>query len=155
MTLHAVKTEPQDMMALAAGMELRSVGPMDVLALAPYVKPTLERGEGQFRGRSTVDDLFQRCVRAEAQLWLVGHDLSNLRGAIVTELIRYPLALACRYVLLAGNDLDAWIEADEVISAWAKEAGCKKMEALGRPGWKKYAKGCGWEAKSVFFEKDL
>ena len=63
---------------------------------------------------------------------------------------------------LAGGHLHrAWAGLlSETVSAWAKDAGAKKLTGRGRKGWARYARAFGWVASGeedgrLIFEKVL
>jgi hypothetical protein len=89
------------------------------------------------------------------QMWVVGADPHDIKGVIITQIIDYPERRACRYVLVAGWDAAEWIEYDQVISVWAKEAGAEMMEAVGRPGWLRMMKKLGWSSTMRLYEREL
>lgn len=75
-------------------------------------------------------------------------------STIVTEILDYPLMRVCR-IWLASGDMDELV-ADMLpqVEAWAASNGCRRVEIVGRRGWKrKLPDYC--EAPQVVLHKEI
>jgi hypothetical protein len=79
----------------------------------------------------------------------LSHDGDRFHLAGVTELTAYPQALACRIVLISGEDMKPALPLIEAINDWGKEQGATYLEVIGRPGWEKLMKPYGFIKHSV------
>ena len=141
-------------------LRLHGVEAAKVPAMHADVLPILERAEIHWGGRSTADYCLSCCLFQRMQLWVVGDvpegfEEADIQAAIVTELVEYPHLRACRYVLIAGIDVDQWIAVDEVITEWARSKGCSLIEGAGRSGWKTRVQRLGYRASHLLFEKEI
>ena len=89
------------------------------------------------------------------QLWAVWDD--QIKAFFVTEIQTWPTGTRiARVVLLAGEDVKSWFFLVNELAKWAKDAGCRSIEAAGRPGWESLLKTYPeWKKTSVEFHKDL
>jgi len=77
----------------------------------------------------TFDEMAECLRRGEMQM----HRFSD--GVIVTEIKQLPEERILNVVWLAGINLDGWKSAaHEALKAFAKEHGCRAIEAACRPG---------------------
>lgn len=85
------------------------------------------------------DDNFDldKCKKAvlkdDYRLW-IGR---NSKVVVILEVLEYPKGKKCDIVMLAGENIETWIEELAEIEAWAKMNGCNKMTLTGRRGWVK------------------
>lgn len=100
----------------------------------------LEIGGGHDEGT-----LLNGIVEGHFQFW------PGLKSAGVTEVIQYPLYRAC-VLWLAGGDLEELKEMEAVVSAWAKEIGCRYTTIYGRDGWER---ALGYERLGSVMRKKL
>ncbi len=60
------------------------------------------------------------------------------KGAAVTQVNALPKYSVATIVLLAGNDMDEWVEdVQRELEDWARAIGCKFLELHGRKGWQR------------------
>lgn len=129
----------------------------------PAIMPYLVESAKRSRGRASVDDILRFLFAGEMQLWVVFDDeTKQAHGHFITEVKQYPQfkMLVIQYAAMIPNYM-AEIEAlmQEYAESYALGAGCKGIEFVGRPGWKKHAEKYGYTAQSVtyqrFFEQGL
>ena len=94
-----------------------------------------------------IDDVKTALDEGAAQLWC------GKQSCVVTEIVDYPKAQACRIWLAAGDkgELLGHMLAD--IEKWARNQGCSKMEVVGRKGWLRVLNG--YDQQHIALEKKL
>ena len=80
-----------------------------------------------------LDKCKEACLKGDYVFW-VGR---NGKVAVILEVLQYPKGLKCDIVMLAGEDIESWIEELAEIEGWAKRSGCNQMTLTGRKGWVK------------------
>lgn len=117
----------------------------------PYVKRALDHAYGEM----SFEDVRNRCINRDMQLWLVYVD-GRVIGAGTTEIINYPQKKICRIVTLAGTEFDEWRQmAHNIIEMWAVENECVGMESLTRKGFVPKLLGMGYKHKYSVMHKSL
>jgi hypothetical protein len=102
---------------------------------------------GLYTRQSVFDDL----MKGNLQLWVAESDVMTI--AVVTEVADYPAGRHCFIVLMGGQELDRHLQFLDVLERWAKECGCVRIVASGRPGLARKLKG--YRAGSVVLTKDF
>jgi len=111
------------------------------------------------RGTDYLDDLKRDIRLAAKQLWGT-QDGPTVTCVVITRIQMQPRGKVCQIYGMAGGGTDGIpFDREHVnavvreIEAWAKSIGCKRMNIVGRKGWKRlldsYAEVC------VELEKDL
>lgn len=112
---------------------------------AGWIEAALEHSVGGW----TLDDVREAVERGEAQLW------AGERSAHVTQIETYPFGKAIE-VLASGGDMDELIDVlRPQIEAWAKAQGCVAAHVVGRLGWARQLKSCGYEPLYTVIRKEL
>lgn len=101
-------------------------------------------------GRYTVYDLFEQIANQDRQCWVIG----NFRAVALTRVTNEQFK-TCWITHLSGDGLSDWQDAFEEIEAWARSIGCKRIEAVARPGYEKIGKKYGLKKQHVMLTKDL
>lgn len=114
---------------------------VEYLRCVEFLRPAIERNKTH-----SIIDIFG--LLANNQAFLVA--LQNSAG--ILEIIEYPKIKSCR-IWLAGGEMDELINIYPKIQKWAKSKGCKRMEILGRKGWKRVHKDHKEEA--VLLTKEI
>lgn len=111
---------------------------------APMLQAALARGRGEYH----LEDIKDRVVLGDLQLWL------GEGYAAVTEVLDYPQR---RIVLvhLAGGELAPLIEADGELVKFAKVMGATGIEIIGRKGWVKALRDHGYQESAVHLFKEV
>ena len=98
------------------------------------VRELLERFERK-TGEISADQVRQGAAREQLQIWGL-QDAERVHFLAVTELGITPKGLVCTVRIGVGS---ARVPMQErlldAIGAWAREAGCKRVRLVGRPGW--------------------
>ena len=123
----------------------------------PAIMPYLMESAKRSRGRASVDDILRFLFSGEMQLWVVFDDeTKEAHGQFITEVKQYPQCkmLVIQYAAMLPNHM-AEIEAlmQHYAEDYALSAGCKGIEFIGRPGWKKHAEKYGYKAHSVMYQR--
>jgi hypothetical protein len=114
-----------------------------------WVEEALERGSIQ-----TADEVLEKIKNREYQLWLI--DDGEPAGAFVTCIATGGRASELVVVCLGGRSMDRWLKAGEdVLSRFAREKGCRRIQMHGRPGWRRKLGSLGWKQKFVNMTKEL
>ena len=123
--------------------ELRAWWP----AVEPFIDDAMKRGR-----RYRADDIFDSLAKRQMQLWAAELD-GAVKAVAVTDIVDYPLARCARVFACTGEDRNRWLGHLATIEAWAREAGCVRIESWARPGWERILKD--WKKTHVLLEKDL
>lgn len=117
----------------------------------PYIKRALEHTHGEL----TPDDLLERCLTRDIQLWLISRE-KRIFGAATTEIVVYPQRKHCRIITIAGSDFESWgADAATQIEAWAHEQGCDGMEAFVRRGFVPKLQAMGYRHRQSVVVKEI
>ena len=133
---------------------LRGVQSQEIIDLWDLIMPIMVAACVRSRGKFTAGDIMKAIALQDMQLWLAT-DGPEICALAVTELVNYPQRRVCRVLIVTGEDRERWIGYSETISAWAKASGCRGIEALARPGWRRTMEALGWQMTHIFLEKDL
>lgn len=117
----------------------------------------LKKSEAWTRGRATADDIVRFIYTGQMNLW-VFHVDGQAVGQMITEIKQYPRVKCLVMQYCAGESHYMQYCEDkmhEILESYAKDAGCKMIEFIGRPGWKKTALGHGYVVESSVYEKYL
>lgn len=121
--------------------------------ISPLIETALARS-GKFRS----EDIRRSIAERKMQLWVAWSEPgaaadAEIEAVAVTEIVDYPLGRAVSIFLCTGRDRGRWLDHLVTIEAWAREAGCRRIESWSRPGWERVLKG--WKKTHVFLEKPL
>lgn len=133
-------------------MNLVCVDPAQVHLVWPAVKEgvrnALERGcGGQF------EETERSVLSGLGLLWLAVQDKSDIRGTLVTELVKTDSGLQCLIVALHGENMREWFGFISEIEKFAREEGCSSIRVIGRRGWARVLRD--YEQIGIVIEKDL
>jgi len=116
-------------------------------AVRPQILAALRRGAGQHM----TEDYYYRQVSAELMVMWVGHEGDEVIAAGILSVQHYPKHSALFVELLAGKNLDSWIEQVEpLLKEFKHKVGATTIEALCRPGLSK--KLTRWKPKAILME---
>lgn len=115
-------------------MTLYGVAPADIERIWPDILPFVESGM-KYLDRYGIDDIKTALLTSEMQLFVAMTE--TIQGICITRIEVFPKCKVLNIFLVAGKDRNNWLHFDEVLSQWAKELGCKYLEAYCRRGWEK------------------
>ena len=98
------------------------------------VLPILLKAKRYWDRYYDADDIKERCIKGNMQLWVQVID-RKIVTVLITELISYPKCIYLRYTLIAGKNLRVAKKYAYIIENWAKMHGAVGYEILGRTGW--------------------
>lgn len=114
----------------------------------PKILPLLEKVP-DYTGDKDLQKTLTDIEHGRKQLWVI----DSMKAVLVTELLTTGV---CLLYMVSGEGVDDWgAETIACIETWAKSKGCHKVQAVGRPGWKKVGKPYGYRLAYTTFEKDL
>jgi hypothetical protein len=103
-------------------------------------------------GRYTVEDIKERLLKGDQQLWIAFED-TTIYGCVVTEVITYPQMKTLMLHFTGGKEFNKWHKPIlETLKLFAKENLCDAIEFFGRSGWAKLFKQDGYKPVFTFYE---
>jgi|TARA_R110000822_G_scaffold1584_1_gene7342 spore cortex formation protein SpoVR/YcgB (stage V sporulation) len=130
--------------------------PKEVLSVvARDVERFLEPAINLSGGRDSMSSVWKSLLADQSQLWMAFEDEDNKpKGALVTRIEQYPLKKMINYLYIGGDDLKEWHQDMlAIVEKFAREKDCQGMELVGRKGWDRFLKECGWKAKHIICER--
>ena len=119
-------------------------------------KKFIEMGNNKSQQEMNVDDIYQKLLTTDMQLWMVFSEDAEIVSVLTTEVVLYPRMKTCRIVTLGGKDMDNWVEQFlEVLEEWALENDCVAMETACRKGFIKKLEKYGYEHTYTILTKKL
>lgn len=114
------------------------------------INKALEYSSGRYNEKTVVDGL----VSGAMQLWIAVED-GNIHMSLITQIMTYPTGLkVCEIFVLGGLDRNKWLEpGTKVITKYAKELGCSRLQMIGRKGWERVLKD--WKSVTIMLEQSL
>ena len=139
-------------------MQITAVPVGHVVHVLPQVVPHLHRLAPRTNGRSSVDDILQGILSGTSVLWLAFEETedNHIYGVTITTVQKYPRCAMLNIWYTAGHKLRLWQDQMmEVLTRYAKDNQCAKIELTGRKGWEKALKA--WNVKEAYrtYEIDL
>jgi hypothetical protein len=121
------------------------------------ILPYLPKSEDWSVGRSQVDDIVAYLY--SGQMHLIGvydNDTQRMHGYAICEVKQYPQFKMLIMQYTAGEP-GVMVHIEErmhkFVEDLAKAFGCKGIEFVGRPGWKKTMLKHGYSADTIVYEK--
>lgn len=100
-------------------------------------------------------DILKALLEERMQLWCVSRK-GDVLGVVVTQIYELPVGKVCNILLVGGKEFERWrTGAMKALREFATHLKCDIFIAIGRPGWKKWAKKCGFELKFVTYVSEL
>ena len=116
-----------------------------------YIADALKHGIGEY----LPEDIKTACKEQRMQLW-IKYEEDKVKGAFVTQILKYPQMKILLVLLLGGNEFIKWRdEVDEVLQRFGKEHNCKFVEFFGRKGWGNYLKDINYKEQVRMFSKEI
>ena len=86
------------------------------------------------------------------QLWLAWSD-EKIYGVAITQMTNYPQYRSLLVLLLSGEDKELWLDRIGIMEDFARENGCKRIEAVTRKGMQKMLPD--WKWTNIILRKEL
>lgn len=94
----------------------------------PGTAELLARGVESMGGRLAVADVLHLLHKGNMQIW-AAHD-DGVKAVLLTEIVQYPCMRVLRCFGLSGSGLLELAKHLPVIEAFAREMGCKELDAI-------------------------
>ena len=134
-------------------MDITIVPPENTEEVWPVVEPMIKSALALLNGRYSSVDIFIAIKSGEQTLWVAFDEDKKVKGCCTVEIVQYPGMKCCNINVIAGEGVNDWLEDSfKLISKYAKEYGCERMEGMGRPGWIKPLKKLGWVSTAMKFD---
>jgi hypothetical protein len=135
------------------GSEFDGVLKDDVSSVWPHVEKLITSGLDYTDGTLRSEDVLEELLNKSMQLW-VSRRNGKVEAVCITTLKEYATTKICEFVVVAGNNMQNWIEFEGVIMAWARSHKCDKARAVfAREGWLRAA--LDWKRAATIIEKVL
>jgi len=125
-------------------MKVARLTPEDILKNWPVIESSIQKSLKHSVSESSTFDIFQWLMNPDyAQCWVVFDDNNNLINISVTKINKYAQHISLHIVTTTSVgkiNWDAYKEAHHVIEDYARSIGAVRVEAYGRPGWKRKIK---------------
>lgn len=128
-----------------------------ITGVVAQLLPYLPKSEKWSLGRSSVDDIVGYLY--SGQMHLIGvydDETQRMHGYLICEVRQYPQYKMLVMQYTAGEPgIMQHVEekAHKFVEDLAKVFGCKGVEFVGRPGWKKTMAKHGYSADTIVYEK--
>lgn len=118
----------------------------------PVIEPWIAKSLSVAPPFWSISDIKKRCEAGGYIVW-VAHINGKPYGTLLTGLERFDEAMVCGVPWIGGSKMPLWIgDAQEIIEAWARDAGCAFLTGGGREGW---ARVSGMKEKGINLYKEL
>lgn len=111
-------------------------------------KPQIEALLKKNHGYATAEDMFYWCSTGQKFFF------DNDEAWAIMEVIENPNYMHMN-IQIAGGTTEGLLKLYEVVAAFGKEIGAKKMTFIGRKGFTRKLKEHGWKSPKVYMEKEL
>ena len=119
-------------------------------------KEYIELGNNKSKQEMNIEDIYEKLLVAEMQLWIVYDEEANIKSVLTTEIVIYPRMKTCRIVTLGGEGMDIWVEQFlDILEEWAIDNDCVAMETACRKGFIKKLEKFGYEHTYTILTKEL
>jgi hypothetical protein len=121
----------------------------------PKIEGYIQKAAEYTYGRFTAGNIYDLVVDGDYQLWIAFNG-SDIKGAVVTNVVTYPQRKLLCMQFCGGEDLVNWKDPMlALLRRFAKDVGCDGIESTARPGWAKIFQNDGFSAHWVTFELPL
>ncbi len=133
-------------------IQVSMVPPQYVDTCWKTIEPYMEKAAKYTYGRYTSDDIYDSLKEYDHHLW-VAFNGSEIKGAVVTNIITYPRRKVLCMSFCGGVELKEWKDPMlDLLKRFAKDSGCDGIEATARRGWAKVFENDGYKGHWVTFE---
>jgi len=134
-------------------MKITLVPKEHVKEIWPVVEPMLEGATEYFQHRYDTIDIYIEIEKGDQTLWVAFDEENQIKGCFTVRIVDYPNARCCSVDFVGGENLDEWLgDTVEVVTSYAKEFGCTRLEGTGRLGWIKKMKKFGFNNTAIRFD---
>ena len=114
-----------------------------------------------YSGQLTDSDfVYETAKEGKFQIWVLWDKnqkktVDKYFGVVVTEIIKRKFGKVCHIYIATGRQRTKWQHLVNRVEEFAKEEGCKMMELIARPGWKRVYNNYGYKQTHVVLEKQI
>lgn len=112
------------------------------------IERAMSKGQADW---GTPQDILRRVLSGKSHLWVI-HRGQEILGVVVFCVRANDLMTKMIIEVLAGQDLELWIDQQQILLDFAEIVGVDCIEASCRPGLAKFLKGHGWKQKAIIME---
>lgn len=120
----------------------------------PLVEPLVQRALMHAQGEYEPEDIQELLIAGRMQLWLA-MTKTELLGMAITEIVHFPRKTILYCTLIAGVELDAWLELSDLITYWAEGQEVDTLRGFGRRGWKRKLADRGFMESYTVYDKAI
>lgn len=130
------------------------VPPEDIDSVWEPIKHLLDPAVERSNGRWEMEALYNSLKDFNQHLWLIFDEFGRIHAAAVTQMVTYPAKSMMVIEFIGGKGVKYWVD-DFVtlVEKWAKDNGCKGVEATARFGFWKWLESHKYEKAYTVFEK--
>ena len=141
---------------LGTELTVSLVPPFEVERIWDQVSRMLKLATDMSQGRYRLQDLKDKLMKGEFQLWIIFDPTFKIVAAITSTFTEYPQKKAAHGQFLGGERLIEWKQKFcDVFDSWARDNGCGLIEFSGRPGWGRELSEQGFREVFRTYQKDL
>lgn len=131
---------------------MRRVDAREVVAKWQHYEPRIRRVLEISRAGQYPVDVLTAIQLGSMQLW----DFNEGQAFCVTEVQHFSRYSQLLIFLVGGEYAPDWfLIGCQHLEAFARENNCAHLAFIGRPGWQKYAKVCGFKSQQISMRKEL
>lgn len=119
-----------------------------------HYKPLTKWHFGEFSKSGTLkaEDLWRDIADRARQMFVV--EDPDIQLVLLTQIFPGDEA-RCVVTHAAGKNRHAWQKMWPMLEIWAQKMGCKHIEAVARPGWRRILEGFGLKMTHVVLERKI
>lgn len=122
----------------------------------PNVHDILEPVVERSGGRWTMADLLLALCMGDQQLWITKDANGEIVAALTSQIVDYPSKRMLAVQFLGGKQFDDWShDLLSMLEAFAKDAGCHGVEAVGRFGFWPFFKSRDYKKSYCTYQREL
>ena len=138
-----------------AMVEIQGIQADDATAWWPHVAEWCEAALAHGGGLLDLDDVKAAVADRRMQLWAISLD-GALTAVCVTSIHQWSRACVLTAIIVGGEGMHNWVAAlDDVLTRYAREKGCRFVDAHGRKGWHKVLGSLGWKESTISYMKEV
>lgn len=141
-------------MTVSSSGELVGIQPWQIDEVWGTIAPMVDQVSNIGGNSWYLPDVRERLEVGTLQLWLAIR-AGALDAIIITDVHHSAAGKTCSLPIVWGRDARHWGGHLDTIERWAREAGCVRLEGIGRAGWERVLAPHGWQKTAIVVEKRL
>lgn len=115
---------------------LQIVNYYDIDSIWPLIADKFSKVERNTFGKYKQSDILHQIKTEKQQTWLArDKETNDIKMVCLTQVLQYPQGIGLLIFYVSGSNRAEWYHILDYIAAWAREIGCKWIDAEGRMGW--------------------